>query len=57
MPAEDDPSPARVDRRCADEIWDRVRDLYELAGEVTNDPRPPATILLPGGREVRCGTA
>lgn len=56
VPAEDDPSRSRVDE-VRDEIWARVRDLYELAGEVTNEPRRPATIVLPGGREVRCGMA
>lgn len=56
VPAEEEPSRARVDE-VRDEIWDRVHALYDLAGQVTNEPRPPATIVLPGGREVRCGTA
>jgi 1-acyl-sn-glycerol-3-phosphate acyltransferase len=56
VPAEHEPTRARVDE-VRDEIWARVRELYELAREASLEPRPPRELQLPGGRVVRRGMA
>jgi 1-acyl-sn-glycerol-3-phosphate acyltransferase len=54
VPAESSPSPARIDE-VRDEIWARVGELYDLARDVSLERRPPAELVLPGGRVVRAG--
>ena len=51
---EQSPTRARIDE-VRDEIWERVRELYAVARDVSLEPRPPLELELPGGRIVRSG--